>query len=246
MWGGYFSSKNELTGNRADAGIKTSRFNKEKWFKLAVYAPFRISHYCCNVMKKQPAAMYHSESKRVPYIGTMTEESQLRKQAWLRHGCNAFHSKKQTSSPLSFWTEQDILQYIQRFNLKIAQVYGDIIPAKKDGQMMMEMGENTLYTTTGCMRTGCVFCGFGAHLENGETRFQMLKKTHPQLYQYCIDGGEWIENPDYDPSLSNEPDEIGWIDWNPPKLWIPNKNGLGMGKVFDIGNELYEKEMWRY
>ena len=33
----------------------------------------------------------------------------------------------------------------------------------------------------------CVFCGFGCHLEIGENRFQRLKKTHPQLYSYCMD-----------------------------------------------------------
>ena len=34
--------------------------------------------------------------------------------------------------------------------------------------------------------TGCIFCGFGAHLEKGETRFQRLAKTHPKLWAYCI------------------------------------------------------------
>ena len=215
-------------------GQKQSKFNKQKWFKLAVYAPFKISHYCCNIMKKQPAARYHSESMRVPYIGTMTEESTLRKQAWLRHGCNAFHSKKPTSQPLSFWTEQDVLQYIVRYNLKVAPVYGAII-------------ENAgLLNFTGCSRTGCVFCGFGAHLEKGTSRFQALHLTHPKLYNYCIGGGQWEDNPIYDENLSTEPDETGWIHWNPKKLWVPNSKGLGMGKVFDIANELYEKKMWRY
>lgn len=226
--------RDELTGHRFGGGYSKSRYNKEKWFKLAVYAPFRISHYCCSVMKKQPMKKYHRDSFRVPIIGTMAEESNLRRQAWLRHGCNAFHSNDQKSQPLSFWTEQDVLEYIRRFKLKIPSVYGDIV---EDGCRLC---------TTGCQRTGCTFCAFGAHLEKGESRFQMLAKTHPKLYRYCIDGGQWIDNPDYDPSISKEPNEIGWIEWNPRKLWVPSKDGLGMGNVFDLANAIYDKEMWRY
>lgn len=227
--------QDELTGHRfMEGGVTKSRFNKEKWFKLAVYAPFKISHYCCSVMKKQPVKKYHRDSFRVPIIGTMAEESNLRRQAWLKHGCNSFHSNDQKSQPLSFWTEQDVLEYIRRFKLKIPSVYGDIV---EDGCRLC---------TTGCQRTGCTFCAFGAHLEKGESRFQMLAKTHPKLYRYCIDGGQWIDNPDYDPAISKEPNEIGWIEWNPRKLWVPSKDGLGMGNVFDLANAIYDKEMWRY
>lgn len=41
-------------------------------------------------------------------------------------------------------------------------------------------------------RTGCVFCMFGAHLDHrnmkgGINRFQLLKQTHPKLWNYCMD-----------------------------------------------------------
>lgn len=29
----------------------------------------------------------------------------------------------------------------------------------------------------------CVFCGFGCHLEKGESRFERLKRTHPKHYK---------------------------------------------------------------
>ena len=76
---------------------------------------------------------------------------------------------------MSFWTEQDVLQYIRQFNIPYASVYGDIV---KD--------ENGKLYTTLCDRTGCVFCGFGCHLEKPENRFQRLKKTHPKLWEYCM------------------------------------------------------------
>ena len=82
---------------------------------------------------------------------------------------------------MSFWTEQDVLEYIRRFNVPYCSVYGDI--AETDEGLK----------TTGCDRTGCTFCMFGCHLEKGENRFQRLKKTHPKQYEYCINGGETVD-----------------------------------------------------
>ena len=33
-------------------------------------------------------------------------------------------------------------------------------------------------------RTGCVFCMFGVHMEGSPNRFQLMKETHPKLYEY--------------------------------------------------------------
>ena len=41
---------------------------------------------------------------------TMAAESNLRKQEYLKHGCNAFDTKRPSSTPMGFWTEQDVLQ----------------------------------------------------------------------------------------------------------------------------------------
>lgn len=239
------AKRSELLGISKNGDV-LSRFNKLKWLAIAEKAPFRIGDNCCHVMKKRPFSSYHTKTKRTPFLGTMAEESLLRKQAWLQHGCNAFHAKKQTSQPMSFWTEQDVLEYIDRYHLEIAPVYGDIVWVDKDGQITMPEAKGAKRITTGAYRTGCVFCGFGMHLEKGESRFERIKRTHPRLYEYSIGGGQWIDNPDYIEGLSNEPDELGWIPWNPEQIWVPSKKGLGMGFVFDTCNSLYDKKMWRY
>lgn len=223
-----------------------SYFNKQKWLLLAQHAPFRISHYCCKIMKKSPLRKYASKSKRAPILGTMAEESRIRQQAWIRHGCNAFDTTEQTSQPMSFWTEQDVLTYIEDYGLDVAAVYGDLVWTGKDGQITMPFAVGSRLHFTGAQRTGCIFCGFGMHLEKNESRFQLLKRTHPRLYEYAIGGGQWIDNPDYVDGLSMEPDEMGWINWNPERIWVPSVKGLGFGFVFDTGNEIYGKEMWRY
>ena len=222
-----------LTGSFANSdGSKKSAFNKEKWLPL-VYLPFKISHYCCNVMKKSPLGIYQRQTNRYPVVGTMTEESRVRKQAWLRHGCNAFNSKKKLSAPLSFWTEQDILQYIKQFDVDICSVYGDI-ETLNDGQLHC----------TGCQRTGCVFCGFGCHLEKGsDKRFLRLKETHPQLYDYCMRGGRFEDNPDYIPNLPEYDGE--WRNWNPKQIFVPYK-GLGLATIFDMINEIYGDNFIEY
>ena len=97
-----------------------------------------------------------------------------RKSNWLMYGCNAYDAKRPTCKPLSFWTEQDVLEYISVNHLPYASVYGNIV------------GERGGYYTTGRQRTGCVWCGYGAHLEKEPNRFQQLKVTHPQLWSYCM------------------------------------------------------------
>ena len=77
--------------------------------------------------------IYQRAHKVVPFLGTLAEESRIRQQAWIRNGCNAFDSKKPQSTPIAFWTEQDILQYIVEYGLDIAPVYGDIVSVDKDG-----------------------------------------------------------------------------------------------------------------
>ena len=97
-----------------------SMFNKEKWLPLARDAPFLISHYCCFKMKKSPMHKYQTAHKYKPILATLAEESRVRKQGWIRHGCNAFESKTPMSQPMSFWTEQDVLAYIVKYNVQIA------------------------------------------------------------------------------------------------------------------------------
>lgn len=109
-----------------------------------------------------------------PIIGTMASESRRRRRAYLKTGCNAYNSKYIRSAPISFWTEQDILQYIVTHNIKIPSVYGEI-KSREDGRLYL----------TGEQRTGCMWCIIGAHLEK-VNRYQRMKETHPKIYDYCM------------------------------------------------------------
>lgn len=163
-----------LNGTLLDGQGRLSIFNCSKW-KFLLNAPFNVSAKCCDIMKKEPLKRYEKETGRKPIIGTMTHESLQRKRIWMKYGCNAFDKKNPASAPMSFWTEQDILQYIVENNLEIAQVYGSV-EKKEDGNLFL----------TGEQRTGCMFCMFGCHLEKAPNRFQRMQQTHPKQYDYCM------------------------------------------------------------
>ena len=220
--GKYSYRIKKLNGELVDKNGKASTYNIPQW-KFLLDAQFDSSHMCCDVMKKKPAKKYEKATGRRAIIGTMANESRLRKSNWVRFGCNGFNMKRPTSQPLSFWTDQDILHYYKEYNVPYCSVYGDIvIDEKVDGENILEGQINLIdylgcheegdkLKTTGCDRTGCIFCMFGCHLEKEPNRFQRLKETHPRQYEYCIGGGEYNEE----------------------GKWQPSKEGLGLAKVLD-------------
>jgi hypothetical protein len=137
---------------------KKGRFAYHKW-QFLIDAPFCISDKCCNVMKKKPSEKYAKETGRKPILGTLAEESALRYSSWIKHGCNSFQGKKPNSQPLSFWTEQDILLYLKKYNVPYCSVYGDIVYTDSEGfEYATSLAEDAPLKTTGCSRTGCIFC----------------------------------------------------------------------------------------
>ena len=146
----------------------------KKWDKM-LSAPFQVSEQCCDVMKKRPLKSYEKETGSKAIVATMACESEQRKQLWQKYGCNAFDCNRPLSKPMSFWTEQDVLQYLKKYEVLYCPVYGEIV-YDKNGDLH----------TTGCHRTGCMFCMFGVHIEKEPNRFQLMRETHPQIYEYCM------------------------------------------------------------
>lgn len=253
--GAYTYRLKRLRGEIADENGKQSMFNCKKYEPL-LYVDFYIGNRCCRVMKKSPGKRLAKNLGKKPILATMAVESKLRRQAWLTHGCNGFDMEFPTSQPMSFWTEQDVLEYIHRYNLPIAPVYGEVVPN----------GNGCELCTTGCNRTGCIFCAYGAHL-NDDDRFIRLRETHPKQYDYCINGGgyawfgfrkvniRWkrIDFVNSDGSKMTEEEIEAFVNEHKDdpsftfeKVWQPNKQGLGMGHVFDEINKIYGENFIRY
>jgi 3'-phosphoadenosine 5'-phosphosulfate sulfotransferase (PAPS reductase)/FAD synthetase len=173
-----------LQGINADGTPSRWRETHYKKWAFLLDAPFTISANCCAVMKEKPLNRFHKETGKTAIVGTMAAESERRKQAWLKTGCNAFDAKRPISKPMSFWLEDDVLRCLRDFHIPYASVYGDIVEDKK-GQLI----------TTGERRTGCCFCVTGCHRDK-VNRFQRLAVSHPKLYDYCIHNlgvGEFLD-----------------------------------------------------
>ena len=166
-------------------GDEKGRFKLSNKYRHLINSPYPISHKCCEVMKKKPIKKYEKITGKVPFIGTLAEESALRTQSYLKTGCNSFNSKRPNSTPLGFWTEQDILEYIYKYNLSINEAYGKVVI--EDGK----------YKTTKCTRTGCISCGFGVHLEKSPNRFDRMKEDYPNQYNYYFNKLNYKEICDY-------------------------------------------------
>lgn len=134
--------------------------------KYSIYKECNISDLCCDKLKKNPVKKKARElGLECSIIGTLAEESRQRSSDWIKYGCNVFYKKKDNQCrPLSFWTEKDIYEYIEKYDVKIADLY-----------------------SMGYERNGCMFCGFGVHLEQSPNRFERLKETHPRSYKYLLD-----------------------------------------------------------
>jgi 3'-phosphoadenosine 5'-phosphosulfate sulfotransferase (PAPS reductase)/FAD synthetase len=192
-------------------GRKTKYVLSKCWYPF-INSQFKVSDQCCFIMKKMPFHKYEARMGQIPFIGYVGGDSIARDHNYLKTGCNAFDLTRPHSRPLSFWTEQDIWDYIWAFSVRYTAVY--------------DMGYD---------RTGCIFCMFGAHLEGEPNRFQLLAKTHPNQYNYCINGGSYYG------------DESGYTEKKGKKIihreqpiWMPDKNGLGLGKVLEFINVPYK------
>lgn len=216
-----------LTGKypHKENGVATSEYsrmyNKER-YQFFLEAPFEISAHCCSIMKKAPMHSYAKRTGKMPMTAQMASESRLRTTNWLKNGCNGFHMKSPISNPMSFWTEQDVLEYTFHNHIPIADVYGEVT-ADYGEHVQGKLQENTMdmgmfdvrkpvFDTTGCDRTGCVFCGFGCHREKSPNRWELAEKfSNPEIIDYMMRGGAF--------------DEKG--------IWKPDNRGLGFWFVIE-------------
>jgi len=135
----------------------------DKW-KYLVDAPFEISERCCHWLKKRPSLNFNRMSGKFPFLGLRADDSILRQRLYLTSGCNVMDGKMSQGRPLAIWNDENIWGYIEQKNLGYCTIYNQ-----------------------GYDRTGCLFCGFGVHLEEQPNRFQRLQQTHPKLWEYCMD-----------------------------------------------------------
>jgi 3'-phosphoadenosine 5'-phosphosulfate sulfotransferase (PAPS reductase)/FAD synthetase len=177
-----------------------------RW-RFLLDAPFKISDRCCHQLKIYPQAVFQRQTGRRPIIGTLASDSYRRKWSHARAGgrCNNFSKSRSKSAPMAFWTTGDVLAYARSRDLPLSPVYGRIEDTL-DGRL----------ATTGCRRTGCIFCCFGLqHERDGPGRFERLARTHPFQHAHVM-------------NKLGLRDVLAWIRANAPaSLRECFKDGLG-------------------
>ena len=94
----------------------------DKW-KFLIDSPFKVSDKCCDILKKNPIKKYERESGLHAFTGEMAVDSLSRKRLYLKRGCNFFGSKYQKSTPLGFWLEKDVWDYIRNRDIDYNKGY---------------------------------------------------------------------------------------------------------------------------
>jgi 3'-phosphoadenosine 5'-phosphosulfate sulfotransferase (PAPS reductase)/FAD synthetase len=160
---------NGLRGLDPEGRQKRYKARFKKWAYL-MDCGVKISPDCCELMKEKPMRDYGRRENKSPIIGTRAEESFRRAVGWMKSGCNSFVGQRHKSTPLSLWTEQDVLEYIVKNRIALSPMYGDVV--KVDGRFML----------TGFIRTGCMFCPIPiAH--GNYTNIEYARTHHPKMYE---------------------------------------------------------------
>ena len=141
-----------------------------KWRHVVKQDDVKVSDKCCDHLKKEPLDSYAKQTGFKRIDGMMADEGGARGS---KVTCNAFDSRKPSSSPMLFWKTDDVIEYIESRKLRISTAYKWI---KNDSDEWVEP-EN---------RTGCAFCMFGVHLEKGANRFQRLYKRDNRMWDTAI------------------------------------------------------------
>ena len=114
------------------------------------------------------------------------------------------------------------MEYIHYYRLPIASVYGEVLAdygpgGKAQGEKntpdlgLFDLGK-PVYSTSGCNRTGCVYCGFGCHREKSPNRWEIAERfSNPAVIDYMMRGGAFNEK----------------------GLWKPDGRGLGFWFVIE-------------
>ena len=135
-----------------------------KWLYL-LNEPYEVSDRCCYWLKKSPSHEYGKRTGRYAFVGVLASESDSRAAGYItRGGCNSFddsHNTYPTSWPLAIWNEEDIWAYIKDRGLRIPDIY-----------------------EKGATRTGCMGCGFGAHISTAG--LDTLRELWPKMYDMIL------------------------------------------------------------
>lgn len=143
----------------------------------------KISQACCDILKKEPSERLQAElDVDVIFKGLMAAESRTRQTNFTTRGY-LFESERDHlpegdsfwhCNPLSIWTDDDIWEYIHRFDVPYSPLY-DMGWTDSNGQFHS------------IPRNGCMACGTDLLYPNNH--LATLRRTHPTAWKVFMKKG---------------------------------------------------------
>ena len=179
---------NHLTARRIniDCFLRFGKTDSEDEGLLSYYEVLRncrISNGCCDALKKEPSKYKQRELKvDLLFLGMMASESHRRKLTFCRKG-ELFEVVTESRKlglpvhhchPLGIWTDEDIWEYIHRFNVQYSPLY-DITYTDESG------------AECNIKRNGCIGCFTDYGRKN--SHMYVLRQTHPKLWDVVMRQG---------------------------------------------------------
>jgi len=177
-----------LTAHRIniDTFLRFSASQSQDETLLAYYDVLRqvkISQHCCEALKKEPARRMQRElGVDLIFKGLMASESRSRAKNFLSRGY-VFEGAKQDylgeraffhCQPLAIWTEKNIWDYIERYQVPYAPLY-DMEYVALDGSRQH------------IRRNGCIGCGTDFGFKNNH--LYVLRQTHRRAWETIMRAG---------------------------------------------------------
>lgn len=179
-------SKLEARRINIDTFLRFSESQSGNPSLLAYYDILRhakISQHCCYVLKKEPAERVQSNLDiDLIFKGLMASESRTRAINFLTRG-HLFEGAKKDylngrpffhCQPMATWTDRDVWNYIDRYNVPYATLY-DMTYKALDG------------STQTVKRNGCFGCATDIRFTDNHLR--VLRQTHPRAWYTVMKAG---------------------------------------------------------
>lgn len=173
-----------------DCFLTYSKSKSEKPELAAYYDILRqvkISQACCDILKKEPSEKMQAElDVDVIFKGLMAAESRTRQTNFLSRGY-LFESSRDHlpegdsfwhCNPLSIWTDDDIWEYIHRYDVPYSKLY-EIGWEDENGNFHV------------IPRNGCMPCG--TDLLYANNHLATLRRTHPKAWKVFMKAGTAAE-----------------------------------------------------
>lgn len=170
-----------LMGKTFGVGGVAHKTSRERFFNelkargelkgdYAIQAEVPISSACCTFLKERPSEKLQ---KRLGvdgvFLGILAGESRQRTFNFLEYG-EWYYPKSQRiwkCHPLAIWTDEDIWEYIRRYEVPYAGLY-DMGYFDEEGRWINHK------------RNGCMYCGMDLKFANNH--LSIMRRTHPKAW----------------------------------------------------------------